>query len=58
MDSVKSFFGGTDKGFLGAQRRERSFRYGKGVRGIQEGLTEEVAFELGLEEWVVFGLGM
>lgn len=26
------------------------------MRGIQEGLMEEVSFELGLEEWVVFGL--
>ena len=52
---LKSYFGGEDKGLLGAQRRERLFTYGKGVRAIQEGLMEEIAFEPGLEEWVVFG---
>lgn len=52
---LKFYFGGEDKGLLGAQRREKSFIYGKGVRAIQEGLMEEIAFEPGLEEWVVFG---
>ena len=48
---LKSYYGGEDKGLLGAQRREKSFTYGKGVRAIQEGLMEEIAFEPGLEEW-------
>lgn len=41
---LKSYYGGEDKGLLGAQRRERLFTYGKGVRAIQEGLVEEIAF--------------
>ena len=40
---------------MGAQRREKSFTYGKGGRAVQQGLMEEIAFEPGLEEWVVFG---